>query len=225
MVTEKIENSLLALMQRDGALEGRVAPTLVHLSPGPMHSAGEEAGAWAYFPIDALIGLTPAHSAGAVVAVVGCHGCVMSSVAGQPMQAHVVSPGRAYRLHWSQVRQDPQRFAPWLWHAAAATQSLIGQMAQWSFCAQHHSPTQRLASWLLHGMAQTPHAELQLSWTGLPQGMQQWLQCVAPATPETRDARGYALALDGVRATSSERLMAQACTCHAHLSQPKPPPL
>ncbi len=218
LFTEKIDNSLLALMHRDGACEGRVKPTLVHLPLGPMSVNGEDAGAWAYFPMDALIVLAPAHSAPAAVALVGRHGCVMSPGDELPMQAHVVSPGRAYRLDWTPVRQDPNRFASWLWHASAATQSLIDQMAQWSFCAKHHSPVQRLSSWLLHGLAQTPHAELTLSLMGLPLDMRQWLAQAAPAA--AADAQGYVVGADGVHAQSSERLMAQACTCHASMPRP-----
>lgn len=215
LLTEEIDNTLLALMHRDGAGAGRLKPSLVNLPLGPICTDHEEGGTWMYFPVDALIGLAPADSSQAAVALVGRQGCVMSPGGELPMHAHVVSPGQAYRLDWGPVRQDPNRFAPWLWHASAATQSLIGQMAQWSFCAKHHSPDQRLASWLLHGLAQTPHAELTLSLMGLPLDMQQWLSRAEPAAVEKSDAQGYVVGPDGVLAQSSERLMAQACACHA----------
>ena len=103
------------------------------------------------------LGAHPCHAMPGAVALVGQRGCVVwPSAPSAAVQVHVVSPGHAYRLDWAAVRQDPSRFAPWLWHTTAAAQSLIAQMAQWSFCAQHHSPLQRLASWLLHGLRSLP---------------------------------------------------------------------
>lgn len=219
---ENIENSTLALMLASGARVGNVNSSLVHLQAGPLVREAGDAGVWAYFPVDALIGLVPVHSAQAAVALVGRHGCiVLPDAAAASVQAHVVSPGRAYRLDWVVVNEDPDRFAPWLWHAAAAAQSLIGQMAQWSFCAQHHSPSQHLASWLLYGLAQSPKAELTIRLQGLPPGIWQLLAASVLAVPEAVASPAYVLDGDVLRITDPEQLAAGACSCHARMAHSK----
>ena len=214
---EKIENSLLNLMLGDGAFPPALKMTQVQLQPGPMADLCR-AEAWAYFPVDALIGLVPVHSAATAVALVGRHGCIVLPDAAASVQAHVVSPGRAYRRDWVGVNEDPDRFAPWLWHAAAAAQSLIGQMAQWSFCAQHHSPSQQLASWLLYGLAQSPKTELTLSLAGLPPGIQTWLS--TSAEPAVSDSCGFVVDEGCLRTRRNPQLAAQACSCHTRMAHP-----
>ncbi len=217
MHTENIENACLALMLASGAWVGDVSCTLVNLQPGPLLEETGDSGAWAYFPVDALISLVPVHSVGVAVALVGRQACVLLPPAeGATWQAHVVSPGRAYRLDWAVVREDPERFASWLWHAASAAQSLIGQMAQWSFCAQHHSPSQQLASWLLYGLAQSPKTELTLSLAGLPPGIQTWLS--TSAEPAVSDSRGFVVDEGCLRTSRNPQLAAQACSCHARMA-------
>ncbi len=77
MSIENIENSTLALMLASGARVGNVNSSLVHLQAGPLVREAGDAGVWAYFPVDALIGLVPVHSAQAAVALVGRHGCIV----------------------------------------------------------------------------------------------------------------------------------------------------
>lgn len=223
MFMEKIENALLATMLSVGFCADDVQVVRLNLPSGPLQ---EEHGEWVYFPVDALISWVPTHSMPGAVALVGQRGCVVwPSAPSKAVQVHVVSPGHAYRLDWAAVRQDPSRFAPWLWHTTAAAQSLIAQMAQWSFCAQHHSPSQRLASWLLHGLAQSSKAELLLSEQSLPLGMQQWLrtsQVVSGAVSDAMVAQanhdpGYILKDGCLRTTDKAQLLAQACACHSSL--------
>lgn len=224
---QKIENALLATMLGDGAAWEGVPLSRVNLPSGHLQ---QEPGEWAYFPEDALISWVPTHAMPGAVALVGQRGCVLwPSAPSAHVQLHVVSPGHAYRLDWAAVRQDPSRFAPWLWHTTAAAQSLIAQMAQWSFCAQHHSPSQRLASWLLHGLAQSSKAELLLSEQSLPLGMQQWLRTShavsgagSDAVSEAVDAQanhdpGYILKDGCLRTTDKAQLLARACACHTSL--------
>jgi hypothetical protein len=213
---EKIENALLDAMLSDGALGDGVQLTRVNLQPGHMQ---QDHGEWAYFPVDALMTWVPTHSKQGAVALVGHRGCVVLPPApSAPVQVHVVSPGHAYRLDWAAVRQDPSRFAPWLWHTTAAAQSLIGQMAQWSFCAQHHSPSQRLASWLLHGLAQSPQHELLLNLQSLPLGVQDWLRSSDAVDAQAIHDPGYIVKDGCLRTTVKAQLLAQACSCHASLS-------
>jgi hypothetical protein len=86
-----------------------------------------------------------------------------------------------------------------------------------------------LASWLLHGLAQSSKAELFLSEQSLPLGMQQWLRtshavsgAVSDAVSEAVDAQanhepGYILKDGGLRTTDKAQLLAQACACHTSL--------
>ena len=216
MFMEKIENALLATMLGEGALGDGVQLTRLNLPSGPLQ---EEQGEWVYFPVDALISWVPTHSMQGAVALVGHRGCVvLPPTPSAPVQVHVVSPGHAYRLDWTLVRQNPSRFASWLWHTTAAAQSLIGQMAQWSFCAQHHSPSQRLASWLLHGLAQTPKPELLLGLQSLPRGMQDWLNSSDAVNAQAIKDHGYIVKDGCLRTTNPVQLLNQACSCHASLS-------
>jgi hypothetical protein len=220
---EKIENALLATMLGEGALGDGVQLTRVNLPSGHLQ---QDHGEWAYFPVDALISWVPTQSTQSAVALVGHRGCVvMPSGPSAPVQVHVVSPGHAYRLDWAVVRQDPSRFAPWLWHTTAAAQSLIGQMAQWSFCAQHHSPSQRLASWLLHGLAQTPKPELLLSLKSLPRAMQDWLSSSGAVDAQAIKGHGYIVKDGCLRTTNPVQLLDQACSCHASMPHPNSAPI
>ena len=132
---EEIENSLLSLMLGDDAFQPALKIKQVQLQPGPMVVDQRGVDSWAFFPVDALITVGAESPSLAAMALVGRHGCVLWPQAGDSaMHVHVMAPGRAYRVDWTAVRNDPTRYAKWLWHAAAATQGLIQQMAQWSFC-------------------------------------------------------------------------------------------
>jgi hypothetical protein len=220
---EKIENALLATMLSDGALGDGVQLTRLNLPSGPLQ---EEQGEWVYFPVDALISWVPTHSMQGAVALVGHRGCVvLPPTPSAPVQVHVISPGHAYRLDWTLVRQDSSRFAPWLWHTTAAAQSLIAQMAQWSFCAQHHSPSQHLASWLLHGLAQSSKPELLLGLQSLPRGMQDWLNASVAEDAQAVKDPGYIVKDGRLRTTNPAQLLDQACSCHASMAHPNSAPL
>lgn len=214
MSTEKIENSLLALMLADSALHPDLKPVCMALSTGPLVFDSSGSDRFIYFPVDALMTLGPANSSNAVLAVVGWHGCVASGqTESSAIQSHVMVPGHAYRLDWSVVAQDPTRYTAWLWHTTAATQSLIRQMAQWSFCVQHHTAEQHLASWLLQCVAQYPRANLNLNLRDLPVSIRQLLASShAQSTPgiEVRDGH--------VHITSPHRLAEQACSCHQKMA-------
>lgn len=214
---EKIENSLLSLMLGDGAFQPDLKITQVQLQPGPMVVDPRGVDAWAFFPVDALITIGVESSSQAAVTLVGRHGCVLWSQAGEgAMNAHVMAPGRAYRVDWTAVRNDPTRYAKWLWHAAAATQGLIQQMAQWSFCVQHHTPVQRLASWLLHCWAQSP--QFQLPRHAMPPAMRQCLEALpseafhAQLQPDFEVCEGF------LPAVVPQHLQALACTCHQKIA-------
>ena len=206
-------------MLNDEAFQPVLKMARIELQPGPMTLDPTDAATWAYFPIDALVALGSVHPAQAAVALVGQHGCVLLPESGEmTIHAHVMSPGRAYRLNWTAVRNEPARYAQWLWHAAAAAHSLIGQMAQWSFCVQHHTPTQRLASWLLHCWSQWPKDKLKFHLDALPHAMR---QCVEPAllhAAKLQQPSGFDVHDGVLSAAVPLHLSALACDCHQKIT-------
>lgn len=217
---EKIENSLLNLMLGDGDFQADLKITQVQLQTGPMRADPRGVDAWAFFPVDALLTVGAESPSLAAIALVGRHGCVLWPQAGDgAMHAHVMAPGRAYRVNWTAVRNDPTRYAKWLWHAAAATQGLIQQMAQWSFCVQHHTPVQRLASWLLHCWAHSP--QCQLPRHAMPSAMRECLEALpseafhAQLQPNLDVREGF------LPVVVPQRLQALACTCHQKIALPR----
>jgi hypothetical protein len=208
--TEKIQNSLLALMLTDVVLQADLKPVCVDLLTGLLTPGFHGTDRFVYFPVDALMTLGSGRSADAALAVVGLHGCVAPGPAGgSSTHAHVVVPGQAYRIDWAPVADDPERYAAWLWHTAAATQRLIRQMVQWSFCAQHHTGRQHLASWLLHCMAQYPRAHLNFHLHALPMSIRHLL-----ALSGAHNASGFDVHEGHVHVTSPRRLAEQACSCY-----------
>lgn len=201
-------------MLAEGALQPDLKPVCVDLSTGPLASDSDASDRFVYFPVDALMTLGSENSADAILAVVGWHGCVAPGQVGRgAIQSHVMVPGRAYRVDWTPVAADPIRYASWLWHTTAATQSLIGQMAQWAFCLHHHTAEQHLASWLLHCVAQYPHANLDLNFHALPMSVRHLLE-----PSDAQNASGFDVHKGHLHITSPQRLAEQACSCHQKMA-------
>jgi hypothetical protein len=216
---QKIENSLLNLMLGDDAFQAALKVVRVQLQPGPVPTDPLGVASWAYFPVDALITMGSERSAQAAIALVGRHGGVFGPQDGDSaMYAHVMAPGLAYRVDLAAVHNDPSRYSQWLWHAAAATQELIGQMAQWSFCVQHHAPAQRLASWLLYCLAQSSKDQFHLH--AMPPAMR---QCVplSPLGAGQAPPHGFEVREGFLTALVPHRLLEQACTCHQKIAPRK----
>ena len=213
--TEKIKNSLLALLLADSALQPDLKPVCMALSAGPLVFDFSGSDRFIYFPVDALMTLGPANSSNAVLAVVGWHGCVASGqTESSAIQSHVMVPGQAYRLDWSVVAQDPARYTAWLWHTTAATHGQMEQMAQTAFCVQHHHATQRLASWLLMCLAQYGGDDLVLPLACLPASI---LASAADLqnTLQTLESQGALAWRDAhIEQLHAGRLVALACRCH-----------
>lgn len=221
MPTVKMKNTLLALMLTQSDAVPALKVDCVPLQVGPLTS---ESDCSVYFPVDALMTLGSAHatpstpSARGVVALVGQHGCVGPLQNGAVlMQAHVMVAGQAYRVDWAPVRDDPARYASWLWHQTAAMQKLVSQMAQWSFCVQHHTPTQSLSSWLLQCLAQHPHAGLTLSLNALPQSIRQWADTFQTGSRQAPEASAFDVRDGCLHVPSAAALAALACSCHAQM--------
>ncbi|WP_019430199.1 hypothetical protein [Limnohabitans sp. Rim47] len=216
-----MKNTLLARMLADSGAVPALKVECVALQAGSLTSESDFS---VYFPVDALITLGPAHvtpstpSVRRATALVGQHGCVGPLHKGAAlMQAHVVVAGQAYRVDWAPVRDDPARYASWLWHQTAAMQRRVSQMAQWSFCVQHHTPTQSLSSWLLQCLAQHPHAGLTLSLNALPQSIRQWADTFQTGSRQAPEASVFDVRDGRLHVPSAAALAALACTCHAQM--------
>ena len=209
-------------MLADDAVVPALKVQRIDLKPGPMPCDQTDQAEWAYFPVGALITLGSESSGKSAVAVVGRHGGVLPpQLNGRAMQTYVMAPGQAWRMDWAVIRNDPQRHATSLRHAMAATHELIGQMAQWSFCVQHHTSEQRLASWLLHCWAQSPKGELDLPIQSLPLSIQQLLTQMQGRTADTSHAWGFEIHQGRLQTSAPQGLMARACTCHQQMTTAK----
>lgn len=219
--TEKMKNTLLARMLADSGAVPALKVECVALQAGSLTSESDFS---VYFPVDALITLGPAHvtastpSVRRATALVGQHGCVGPLHKGAAlMQAHVVVAGHAYRVDWTPVRDDPARYAPWLWLQTVDMQNRVSQMAQWLFCVQHHTPMQSLSSWLLHCLTQHPDAGLTLSLNALPQPIRQWVELTQAGARQALEASAFDVRDGCLRVPSAPALAALACTCHAQM--------
>lgn len=144
----------------------------IHVKPGPWAADLSRDSGWAYFPDDSLVGLSPSRPAlgEPTIAVVGHRGFWFS---GAQLQAQVLRGGHLYRLDWALVQGNPQRYAPWLISAAEASQRLIRQMTQMAFCANHHTPIQCAASWLLVCLHQASKRALPIRLGDIPSALGQ----------------------------------------------------
>jgi hypothetical protein len=219
LADKTIENSLLALILAEDALWPALKLPRVQLQLGPMPSDPEGLATWCFFPVDALITLSSVNPQQSVPTFVGQHGCVLPpQVQGSAMQSRVMVSGQAYRMNWNELRADPRRHAMWLRYTLAATQGLIGQMAQWVFCVQHHTSEQRLASWLLHCIAQSSNAELNVDISSLPLAIRQLLVPLQPGIFRHAHDWGFEIQNGCLRTTAPSLLRAQACCCYQKMA-------
>lgn len=219
-----MKNTLLALILSKSQAVPDLKVDCVPLPVGPLAPGSDFS---VYFPLDALMTLGSAHAApsafsaaslGGVVALVGQHGCVGPLQSGAAsMQAHVMLAGHAYCVDWTPVRDDPARYAHWLWFQTSSLQRLLGQMAQWSFCAQHHTPVQSLSSWLLQCWALRPDDGLTLCLNALPQPVRQWADLSQEGAKLAPAGAAFEVRDGCVRVLSAPALAALACACHAQM--------
>lgn len=198
MTLEKSNNTLLRRLLL--AVPDAVASLeRVPLTPGAWPLQGTNSNAHVYFPEEGLVSLWrpgPQETA-TVLAMAGRHSCLLPGYwQPGPFQAHVLVPGHAQRFNWSLVQSDTQRYAYWMLETAKASQQLIRQVAQMTFCVQHHGVAQRMASWLLICLNQNPQPSLQIQLAEL----QRWL-CVTPA--QFQNALASLQAHEAIRLESS----------------------
>ncbi len=193
----------------------------VILSPGSWPKHGLQGGeCHVYFPEAGLVGVcgSDALVSGTGMALLGCQTCWWSEGVG-PLQMQVLQAGHALRIRWDVLQAQPQRYAPWMMQAAAASQHLVQQMAQMAYCAQNHTQLQRLASGLLTLQNQNPSSDGPVSVAELAH----WFSCPeVEALAAIRSLQSHeALKMAEHPAQSvqlqtlqPQRLVTLACSCH-----------
>jgi len=205
-------------MLSDHALPASFRLESIELHEGPFLATAARSGACLVFPIDALLTMGSSHGHEQGLSWIGSHACLDSqAISGTTMQAYVRVPGKAYQIDWPPAQVNSALYADCLWHAASATQGLIRQMAQWSFCVQHHTREQSLSSWLLHGLAQRPDSALSIHLAAIPQFLRPELAQSQDHADEMQALSGYGLAQDRLQIFSRQQLAHQACSCHQTL--------
>lgn len=218
-------NALLRLLQQT-APERLADGVWVRLNAGPWsaHAAGDDDGM--YFPEDCLLGLSTQSAVrqspvgpGVRLAVLGCHQVwVPGSAQAAGLHAQVLVPGHALRVPQALLDGAGQPLAAWRLQVAAGSQQLMAQMARMTLCAQRHSPSASLASWLLMARHHCRGDALQIPMTA----WRDWLGL----SPEVWDSAWQTLlvgggvarvgeeAAAGIQVRSPGRLADLACACH-----------
>jgi len=216
-------NSLLQrLLQASPTCAARLER--VHLTPGLWLAERDHV----YFPEEGLVALSSTLTP-ALPSVLGRHACWLNAqedAVAWGLQSHVLTAGHAQRLRWSDWVQALEHAGVGLLQAAAASQQLLQQMAQLAYCAQHHAPTQRLASWLLICLdqADTPalqiHASLALQGLGVSgdEGHAHLLALQAQGALVLGGGDAPAGAQPVLQQLQAHRLTALACTCHPQVA-------
>ena len=205
----------------------------IAVKPGPWPEQLAELTDCAFFPDDCLISLTPDLGASPQVSgVVLGHRSLWFSNGSNPslLQARVIVGGYVYRVNWSLLRHDTQRYAPWFFLGAAASQCLISQMAQMAFCARHHALVPRLASWLLACMHQSIQPSMPISLNDIPEAFrvnndgfeEAWAELQARQAIRSDTVllpvSGKTNAPDMAWTMEPVPLTRLACTCHHHIN-------
>lgn len=180
-----------------------------------------------YFPEAGLMGLlwpSPALP-GMGMELLGCHSGWWPELGRLgSVQTHVLQAGHAQRIRWSVLQAQPQRYAPWLLQAAAASQQLVHQMARKVHCVQNHTVVQRMASGLLAVRQNNPHSDGQISVADLAH----WLSCpVGELQDAARALQAHgavqwaeeAGAVTPLHSPQTQMLASLACACHEYPAQ------
>ncbi len=122
-----------------------------------------------YFPTTAIIALMyiTENGASAEVALTGNDGLVGIALlmGGETManRAVVQSPGYAYRLPASAIKQEFQRGGQLQHLGLCYTQALLTQMSQTAVCNRHHTVEQQLCRWLLLSLDRLPTNQMEMT--------------------------------------------------------------
>lgn len=224
MTIEKTNNTLLQKMPLD-VPENAACLDRIWVKPGPWPADLALGDGYAYFPDDSLISLAAAsgEAKDVHVAVVGRLGFWKPRTSGVAnLQTRVLREGNVHRLDCAVLVNEPHRYAPWFVSMASASQRLIGQMAQMAFCAHHHDTTQRLASWLLICLHQSPFETVRIRLADIPVSLQQSRPLLEEALraleAHTGLQRGQDLVGVQVWMREAEQLNGLSCGCHRRIN-------
>ena len=198
----------------------------VHWMPGPWLAERDHV----YFPEEGLMAFSSTTKP-AMPPVLGRHTCWLNAhedATACGLQTHVLEGGYGQRIRWSDLVEAPEHARAWLLQTAAGSQQLLQQMAQMAYCAQHHSATQRLASWLLICLDQAGSANLQIRAAAVLQGLGASAADAAATAAALQDQGalvltpgGPDLAADGqlvMKQLKAHKLSPLACSCHLQVA-------
>jgi len=215
------QNQLLAMLPAED--DERLRPYLepVPLPMGwPVHGAGGRER-YLYFITEGIVSrfYETENGASAYFAVTGRDGMigVASFLGGNstPSQAVVLSPGYAYRLRASLVKNEFEHGSALSHVLLCYIQTLIVQIGQSAVCNRHHSVQQQLCRWILSCLDRLPSNELAMTQEVIADMLGVRRESVTDAAGKLQAAglihysRGHITVLD------RPRLEAHACECYA----------
>jgi CRP-like cAMP-binding protein len=124
---------------------------------------------YVYFPTTSIVSLlyVMENGSSAEIAIVGNEGIlgIALFMGGEttPSRAVVQAAGYGYRLKAAYLKEEFERFGPFLRVLLRYTQALITQMAQTAVCNRHHSIDQQLCRWLLLSLDRLASNELTMT--------------------------------------------------------------
>lgn len=229
------QNHLLAAL--DAADYERLLPDL-ELVPLPMGMTVYESGAkrcHAYFPTTGIVSKHHIKEDGTstAFAVVGNEGLlgITLFMGGEtaPCRAVVQSPGYAYRLESSVLKEELRQGGRLQQLALLYTQSLITQMAQTTVCNRHHSLLAQVCRWLLLSLDRLPSNQLNMTQELIANNLGVRRESVTEAAGRLQQTGLIEYCRGKITVLDRAALEKQACECYVivknefdHLLMPEP---
>ncbi len=173
-----------------------------------------------YFPTTAIVSLLYVMEDGspAEIAIVGNEGIlgIALFMGGEttPSRAVVQSAGHGYRLRARYLKEEVERFGPFLRLLLRYTQALITQMAQTAVCNRHHSVDQQLCRWLLLSLDRLTSNELTMTQELIANMLGVRREGVTEAAGKLQLAGLIQYRRGKITVLDRERLEARACECY-----------
>ena len=201
---------------------GRLAPHL-ELIPLRLGDVLYESGVrlrHVYYPTTSILSLlyVMEDGASAEIAVVGNEGILGISLfmGGEttPSRAVVQSAGHGYRLKAQLLKDEFNRFGPFMHLLLRYTQALITQMAQTAVCNRHHSVDQQLCRWLLLSLDRLSSSELSMTQELIANMLGVRREGVTEAAGKLQDAGLIRYRRGKITVLDRPALEARACECY-----------
>lgn len=176
---------------------------------------------YAYFPIDCIVSMLyeMANGESAEMAVIGNEGLVGVSLflGGQTManRALVQSPGEAYRLKASILKEEFERHETMHDLLLRYTQALLAQVAQTAVCNRHHSVVEQLCRWLLLSIDRLPGDDLTMTQQLIADMLGVRRAGVTEAAGKLQERGVISYRRGNISVLDRERLEEMSCECYA----------